>query len=117
MSEAPTFIDETRDNVTIIYATTERLLDPRLADTLTRHLLGLLDAGAINLLVDLSGVTRLSSVFFRSFLTAGKKARELGTTINFCNVTPLIHEGFTITGLDQLHRIFESENQALTELG
>lgn len=117
MSDSLNLVNETRQGVTIVHFSNERLLEPRLADDLTRHLCALVEDGTMRLLLDLGAVSRISSVFFRSFITAGKKANEKKTTIAFCNLSPLIKEGFTITGLDKLFKLYDSEAKALIEIG
>ncbi len=117
MSGDINLIDETRDGVTIIHVMTPWLIDPKMSDLLTSHLCHLLESGANCLLIDLGGVTRLSSVFFRSFIMAGKKAKKHKASISFCNVSSVVKQGFEIVGLDKLFRLFDSEQKALKELG
>lgn len=117
MTESVQFMEETRQGVTIVHIVNQRLIEPHLSDELTRRLCALIESGALSMLIDMGAVTRISSVFFRSFIMAGKKANEKKALIAFCNLTPLIKEGFVITGLDKLFKIYESEGQALGELG
>ena len=117
MSTSPAFIDEDRQGVTIVYAMTQWLIEPHLADVLNRHLSDVLDEGSDRILVNLTDVTRLTSVFIRSFIAAGKKAKEKGSTIYFCGVAPSIKDVFTITGLDKLYAFYPDEKTALAEVG
>jgi anti-anti-sigma factor len=117
MSESLNLMKERRQGVTIIHVNNEHLLDPRLADDLTRHLCALLEEGTPRLLLDLGVVSRISSVYFRSFITAGKKANSKNAVLAFCNLSKLIKEGFTITGLDKLFRLYDSEAKAMNEIG
>lgn len=112
----PDFVDTLRDGVTIVYAMKPWLIEPPLADHLTRRLTDALDAGANPLLVDLSNVERLSSVFIRSFLAAGKKARQQDAVLAFCGVAGSLREIFELTGLDRLYPFFASESEAVEEL-
>ncbi|MFH1476765.1 MAG: STAS domain-containing protein [Verrucomicrobiota bacterium] len=116
MSDTILFIDETRHDITLVHVMAQRLLDPQQADVLGRHLSGLFDSGVLCVLVDLGGVQRLSSIFFRSFIMAGKKAGEKKARLAFCNLSPVIQEGFTITGLTDLFPIYKNENDALAKL-
>jgi len=116
MTDPIQFVVETRQNVTLVHVMAQRLLDPQQADILTRHLSEHFDSGALCVLVDLGSVQRLSSIFFRSFIMAGKKAGEKKAKLAFCNLSPIILEGFTITGLTGLFPIFNNENDALAEL-
>ena len=116
MSDTILFVDETRQDVTLVHVMAQRLLDPQQADTLTHHLCGLFDSGALCVLVDLGSVQRLSSIFFRTFIMAGKKAGEKKAKLAFCNLSPIIQEGFPITGLTELFPIYKNENEALGKL-
>ena len=116
MSDTILFMDETRQDVTLVHVMAQRLLDPQQADTLARHLGGLFDSGVLCVLVDLGSVQRLSSIFFRSFIMAGKKAGEKKAKLAFCNLSAIIQEGFTITGLTDLFPIYKSEIEALSKL-
>lgn len=117
MTESVQFMEENRQGVTIVHIVNQRLIEPHLSDDLTRRLCALIEGGALCLLIDMGAVARISSVFFRSFIMAGKKANEKKSRIAFCNLTPLIKEGFGLTGLDKLFKIYESEGKALGELG
>jgi len=110
-------MEENRQGVTIVHIVNQRLLEPHLSDDLTRRLCALIEGGALCLLIDMGAVARISSVFFRSFIVAGKKANEKKVKIAFCNLTPVIREGFVITGMDKLFKIYESEGKAMGELG
>ena len=116
MGDAVNLMDEIRNGVTIVHVMTPCLLDPKLSEILTVRLCRLIESGASSMLIDLSGVTRLSSVFFRSFITAGKKAKERKASMAFCNLSPMIKQGFTVTGMDKIFTIFDSEQKAILEL-
>jgi|GEM_PF-1726706 len=116
MSDSLQIMKETRQGVTILHVMNQRLIEPRLSDDLTRHLCGLIEGGALCLLVELGSVARISSVFFRSFIMAGKKAKEQKAKIAFCSLQPLIKEGFTITGMDKLFKIYGAEPLAMADL-
>ena len=116
MSDTVLFIDETRQDVTLVHVMAQRLLDPMQADILGGHLCGLFDSGVLCVLVDLGSVQRLSSIFFRSFIMAGKKANEKKAKLAFCNLLSVIQEGFKITGLTDIFPIYKNENDALHKL-
>jgi anti-anti-sigma factor len=117
MNEGLRLMDETRDGVTVLHVMTERLIDPKLADRLTIKLNELIGDGSAPLAIDMGGVTHLTSIFFRSFIAAGKEAGKKKTTMVFCNVSGTIKQGFQIVGLDKLFKIFDSEQEALRFLG
>lgn len=116
MTESVQFMEENRQGVTIVHIVNQRLIEPHLSDDLTRRLCALIEGGALAMLIDMGAVARISSVFFRSFIMTGKKANEKKVTIAFCNLTPAIKEGFVITGLDKLFKIYASEGKGLAEL-
>ncbi len=117
MSTSQTFISEVRNGVTIVYSLSPWLIEPRMADILTRQLCDQFEEGADTLLMNLNQVTRLSSVFIRSFIAAGKKAQEHKATLAFCNIDPAIREVFDLTGLTRLYSIYPTENDALAKIG
>jgi len=110
------FIDETRQDIKLVHVMAQQLLDSQRADVLARHLCGLFDSGELCVLVEMGSVQRLSSIFFRSFIMAAKKASEKKAKLAFCNLSPNIQEGFTITGLTDLFPIYKNENDALANL-
>lgn len=116
MSDAVLFVDEKRQDVTLVHVMAQRLLDPGQAEMLARHLCGLFESGVLCVLVNLGSAQRLSSIFFRSFILAGKKAGEKKARLAFCNLSPVIQEGFAITGLTELFPIYKNEKDALAEL-
>lgn len=117
MTDTVQFMEENRRGVTIVHIVNQRLIEPHLSDDLTRRLCALLEEGVLAVLIDMGSVARISSVFFRSFIMAGKKAAEIKAPIAFYNLSPVIKEGFVITGLDKLFKIYQTEGQALAELG
>ncbi|MDD5482547.1 MAG: STAS domain-containing protein [Kiritimatiellae bacterium] len=116
MSESVLLMEENRQGVLILHIVNQRLIEPGLAEELTRRLCARIDEDAPALLIDMGAVARISSVFFRSFIAAGKKANEKKSRIAFYGLAPLIKEGFAITGLDKLFKIYASEGKALAEL-
>lgn len=117
LNDSLNLMDETRNGVTLVHVITPWLIDPKLSEMLTSRLCGLLESGADPLVIDLGGVTRLTSIFFRSFIMAGQEAKKRKACMAFCNVSPVIRQGFEIVGLDKLFPMFESEQKALRELG
>jgi len=116
MTDSLQIMKESRQGVTILHVMNERLLEPRLSDDLTRHLCGLIEGGTLCVLIELGSVARISSVFFRSFIAAGKKANEQKARMAFCNLQPLIKDGFSITGMDKLFKIYGTEPLAMADL-
>lgn len=116
MSDAVLFVDEKRQDITLVHVMAQRLLDPQQAELLAGHLCGLFESGVLCVLVDLGSAQRLSSIFFRSFILAGKKAADKKARLAFCNLSAVIQEGFAITGLTDLFSIYKNEKDALAKL-
>ena len=116
MSSKLPFIDETRNEITIVHFMQPWLIEPGLSETLRKHLEELVESGSGKLLINLEGVTRLTSVFIRAFIAAGKKAGPKKALLAFCTIAPPILEAFTLTRLDALFKIYPTENEALAEM-
>ena len=116
MSSKIPFIDETRNEITIVHFMQPWLVEPGLSETLRRHLEELVESGTGKLLINLEGVTRLTSVFIRAFIAAGKKAGDKKALLAFCTVPPPILEAFTLTRLDVIFKIYPNETAALEDL-
>ena len=116
MPEAMNMFTEYRNGVNIIRIKNMILLDPALADTMMKTLVDAFDSGSQSVLVDIGGVTRMTSLFFRSFIVAGKRAKEKCATLAFCNVSPAIKEGFVMMGLASYFSIYDKEAVAIEHL-
>lgn len=116
MDDEVMFVDEKRQYVSLVHVMAARLLEPHMADILSSHLCEQLDAGAKYLLVDLGNVQRLSSLALRSFIMVGKKAGEKKVRLAFCNLSPVIREGFEITGLTNLFPVYSNESEAMAKM-
>jgi anti-anti-sigma factor len=116
MSEGVNILTEYRNGINIIRVKNVVLLDPALADSMTRILVDAFEAGDQKVLVDIASVTRMTSLFFRSFIIAGKKAKAKCATMAFCNVSPTIKEGFDMMGLGSYFAIYDKEAVAIEHL-
>ena len=58
----------------------------------------------------------MSSLFFRSFIIAGKKAKEKNAGLPFCNVSPTIKAGFDMMGLGIYFKSYPGESIALDNI-
>ncbi|MFC1461574.1 STAS domain-containing protein [Verrucomicrobiota bacterium] len=117
MGDELNLMEETRNGVTIVHVETPWLLDPKVSDMLTYRLCSMLESGTDILVIDLGSVSRLTSIFFRSFIIAGKEAKKRKARMAFCGVSPVIKQGFEIAGLDKLFPLFDTEQKAIKELG
>jgi anti-anti-sigma factor len=116
MSDGINIFREFRQGVNIIRVKNQILLDPSLADEMTAVLSAAFEAGDQKVLLDIQAVTRMSSLFFRSFIIAGKKAKTKKAVMAFCNVSPTIKGGFEMMGLTSYFQLFEKESLALDAL-
>jgi len=116
MAEGLMIIEERRKDVNILRIRNTVLLDPNMAEEMTRSLTQSFDSGALKVIVNISNVTRMSSLFFRSFIIAGKKAKEKKAVMAFCNVSPTIKAGFDMMGLGTYFNIYPEESVALENL-
>ncbi|NCB09798.1 MAG: anti-sigma factor antagonist, partial [Bacteroidia bacterium] len=101
MDEKVVMIEELRNGVKIIRLQNVLMLDPGLANSLTDILVKKFESGELKILLNFSRVARMSSLFFRSFIIAGKKAKTVNGILAFSNVSPVIQSGFEMMGLNQ----------------
>ncbi|HBC89634.1 MAG TPA: hypothetical protein DCZ94_22070 [Lentisphaeria bacterium] len=116
MPERIQIIEENRNGIYIMRIGNAVLLDPKMADEMTSILTQSFDSGALKVIVNISNVTRMSSLFFRSFIIAGKKAKEKKAVMAFCNVSPTIRAGFDMMGLGSYFKIYPEESHALENI-
>jgi anti-anti-sigma factor len=81
---------------------------PAFEAALTEHL----DAGRTRLVVDLAGVTYVSSSGLRALLSVRRRARADGGDVVLCNMLPRVREIFEMVGFVSLFRIFASVQEA-----
>jgi anti-anti-sigma factor len=71
-----------------------------------------LDAGHVQLVLDLTGVTYLSSSGLRALLRARKLAQAGMGDVVLCGMTPRVREVFEMIGFTSLFQIFEQAAEA-----
>jgi anti-anti-sigma factor len=76
-----------------------------------------LDGGRVRLIVDLTGVTYVSSSGLRALLTARRRARSGGGDVVLCNMAPRVREIFEMVGFVSLFSIFASVQAAAQAFG
>ena len=81
---------------------------PAFETVLTEHL----DAGRARLVIDLSGVTYVSSSGLRALLSVRRRARSGGGDVVLCNMLPRVREIFEMVGFVSLFRISASVQEA-----
>lgn len=115
MAEGIQIIEERRNGVNIMRIRNAVLLDPGMAEEMARILVQSFESGELKVLINVSNVTRMSSLFFRSFIMAGKKAKEKNASMAFCNLSPTIKAGFDMMGLASYFKSFPEESIALED--
>ena len=116
MTSGLQIIEEKRNDINIFRVGNQVLLDPQMAEEMTRILSGAFDSGTQKVLINIANVTRMSSLFFRSFIIAGKKAKERKAILAFCNVSPTIKAGFDMMGLGIYFETYPEESKAIDHL-
>jgi anti-sigma B factor antagonist len=79
---------------------------------LETELLSHLDAGRIQLIVDLSGVRYISSVGLRMFLTMTREANRRGGVLKLCGLNTRVMDIFKMAGFDQVLQILSTLEEA-----
>jgi anti-anti-sigma factor len=69
--------------------------------------------GSTSLVADLSGLTYISSMGLRSFVSIGKALQDKGGALRICGLTGLVKQVFEITGLLGSFPVYESVDAAL----
>jgi len=69
--------------------------------------------GLTGLVVDLGGLTYISSMGLRSFVSVGKTLHDKGGALRICGLTGLVKQVFEITGLLGSFPVYESVEAAL----
>jgi serine/threonine-protein kinase RsbW len=74
-------------------------------------------AGARHVLLDLGGVTFMSSSGLRALLLVRKELLNKGGQLRLCNLQPHVLEVFTLTGFTQVFAIHTTREEALRAFG
>jgi serine/threonine-protein kinase RsbW len=74
-------------------------------------------AGTRNMLLDMAGVTFLSSSGLRALLLVRKELLANGGELRLCELQPQVYEVFTITGFTQVFAIHRTRDDALSAFG
>jgi serine/threonine-protein kinase RsbW len=74
-------------------------------------------SGPRNILLDLSGVTFLSSSGLRALLLVRKDLIAQGGELRLCELQPQVHEVFSITGFTQVFAIHRTRDDAIAAFG
>jgi len=90
----------------------EGRLDAAAASQLETDLEALLGEGKSKIVVDLSGVSYISSTGLRVLLVAIKRAREDGGDLKLCYLSPRVYDIFRMAGFTNIFPIHGTEEEA-----
>jgi anti-anti-sigma factor len=108
-------IAQSRAGAICIAAVTGRV-DNSSAGQVQTEVGSLLAAGETAILLDLAGVTYLTSAAFRALLVVSNQAQRGGARLALCGVTGHVRDMFELAGLLESFTIFGSRDDALARL-
>ena len=91
----------------------EGRLDAAAASQLEADLWSLLAEGKSKIVVDLGGVSYISSTGLRVLLVAIKEARRDGGDLRLCRLSPRVHDIFRMAGFTAIFPIHGTEEEAV----
>jgi len=91
-------------------------LDIAHSDDFENSVVGALDENARDLLVNLSGVTYMSSSGIRALLSIYRHARSLNTNMYICDPSPAVKKILDVVDIDQIFQIYDREEKAIEAL-
>ena len=107
-------IDEIH-GITMVRLLDDRLVEGNEIDDLSQELYRLIESeGRRKVVLNLSSVEFISSAGLGKLVVLQKKVNAHGGTLRFCCIRPEVHGVFTVTKLDRLFDIRESEADALS---
>lgn len=83
------------------------------AGDLKQEIWAALDAGALNVVLDLTEATFLGSTAIGVVIATAKRVRPLGGNIAIVNVAANIGKTFTITGIDEMFAVVPTRDEAI----
>jgi anti-sigma B factor antagonist len=89
-------------------------IDATTSKDLETMLSGLIDQNKSEIVIDLHGVTYISSIGLRVLLAAQKKARTKNGGIRLASLQPFVREVFEMTGFTRLFSIYSHQSEALS---
>jgi len=91
-------------------------LDSATSPAFEKDLLKRLEEGHTQLVLDLSGVTFMSSAGLRTILLLAKQLKSVGGRLALCSLSKPVKEVFDLTGCDSLIDIFPTYDAAAAHL-
>lgn len=109
-------VSESTD-VSVIRFKDQKIIDPQSIQELGQELFDLIEQeNRKKLVLNFSNVEFLSSAALGKLITFEKKTKKQGAELILTNISPEIFQVFTITNLDKLFQIKDSEADALAVL-
>jgi anti-anti-sigma factor len=109
------FKEETKGGVTVLTLTLDTIPlyeNERLKRAFTK----ILDEGKKFIILDLSGTDYISSIVLASLVFMRKQAIEAGGNLAICCVKNTVKDILSLTNLDKVFDIFDSQEEALDSL-
>jgi len=106
-------VDNSVGGAKVIRLQKKNILDELEISNIGRQLSELIDGGSNRLIIDFSNVEHLSSSALGMLITIREKLRGFKGDMGLCKIRPEILQVFKITSLDQLFRIFPTEEEAV----
>jgi anti-anti-sigma factor len=78
-----------------------------------KEVVGIIDGGEKNIVLNCAGMNYISSSGLRVFLIAQKKLTALSGKLHLCEMQPTIKEIFDISGFSSIFKIFENQEKAI----
>ncbi len=100
------------DNVPIVSVSGR--IDATTSNDLESVLNDLIDQNKSDILLDLEGVTYISSVGLRVLLATQKKVRTKKGGVKLLSLQPFVREVFEMTGFNRLFSIYSNRSEALS---
>lgn len=108
---------EEQGDVTIARFVDKKILDETNIQIIGNQLVALVEEdGRQKIILDFSSVEYLSSAALSKLLILEKKAKAAGAKLRLCAIRPDIYQIFTLTKLNKLFSIYDTEEQALEGL-
>jgi anti-sigma B factor antagonist len=100
--------------ITTVHLLDDRLVEGNEIEDLGKELYGLIESeGRTKLILNFASVKFISSAGLGKLVVLQKKMNARGGTLRFCCIRPEVHGVFTVTQLDRLFDIRDSEADAL----
>jgi anti-anti-sigma factor len=89
-------------------------VDAVTAPQFEKHLSGLIEAGELFLLIDLSDLEYISSAGLRTILATAKRLKTIQGELLFAGLRGPVEEVFKISGFHTIFKVYETTTAALT---